>query len=250
MLAVPIALQGSGQDDGGTGGTQASQTGAVAKIADSSAGVLALWAIAIGLALYVLWRLVCVLLPTDNSPKAWLGRVGYLISAVSYLVVIVTAVAFARASATQPAEGGAEDSKVERFTRDMMDNTAGRWLVGAIGVVLVGTGIYFIVRGITANFRKELDHQGVGPLSFEAIVTLGRIGWIGRGLMMIVVGWFFTHAAIAFQPDEPKGIDGALRATSGSTWGAWLVGFVAVTLVVYGVFCVVSAPRQRLRAAD
>ncbi len=58
------------------------------------------------------------------------------------------------------------------------------------------------------------------------------------------------RAAVHFRPDEAKGIDGALREVTGSTLGSILVGFAAIALVLYGVFCIVSAPRQRLKSAD
>ena len=131
-----------------------------------------------------------------------------------------------------------------------MEHTGGRWLVGAIGIAVIAVGAYFVVKGVRAKFRDELEPRGVGPLSHEAIVTLGRVGWIGRGIVMGLVGWFVTSAAIEFRAEEAKGIDGALRDTTHSTAGALLVRFVAVALAVYGAFCVLSAPRQRLVGAD
>ena len=250
VLAVPIALHGSGADDGGSGSTQASQTGAVARLAESSAGALALWLVAIGLFFYVAWRLVCVLLPAGNGAKAWITRIGYVISAIVYVSVAWTAVSFARDNSTKPAQGGAEDSKIEKFTRDLMEHSAGRWAVGIIGVAVIAVGVAFVVRGVTSDFRKELEPGGVGPISEQAITRLGQIGWIGRGLMMMIVGWFLTMAAVHFRADKAKGIDGALREATGSALGTALVFFVAVALIVYGVFCVISAPRVRLRGAD
>ena len=79
-----------------------------------------------------------------------------------------------------------------------------------------------------------LEPGGVGPVGQDTIVGLGRVGWVGRGLMMAVVGWFVLQAAITFDPDEAKGIDGALREVTGSSLGSLLVGFVvgiAATLV-------------------
>lgn len=250
VLAVPIAFQGAGRDDGGTGGDQASQTGAVARVAESSFGALALYAVAIGLALYVLWRLVSIILPADNTAKAWLTRAGYVVSVVAYLLLAWSAFSFARNSGAASQGDQSEDARVERFTRDLMEKTGGRWLVGVLGASLVCVGVYFLVRGVKASFRKELEPRGVGPISYEAIVTLGRVGWVGRGLLMMVVGWFITRAAIRFRPDEAKGFDGSLRELTGSTGGSLLVGLVAVALVVYGTFCVISAPRERLRGAD
>lgn len=252
VLAVPIATQSSssGQDDGGSGGGQASQSGAVARIAESSAGALVLWLLAIGLALYALWRIVTILLPAENTPKAWATRVGYGVSAIVYATLAWSALSYATSPASSSDPNSSEDARVERFTRQVMEHTGGRWLVGIVGVGVAAIGVFFIVRGVTANFRKELESRGVGPLSHETIVRLGRVGWIGRGVMMIVVGAFVTRAALHFRPDEAKGIDGSLREAAGSGVGTAIVLFVALTLIVYGAFCVISAPRQRLRGAD
>jgi Domain of Unknown Function (DUF1206) len=246
VLAFQIARQGLGGDPA-SGRDEASQTGAVAEIADTSFGVLALWLVAVGLALYVVWRVISILLPAENRAGTWVTRAGYLVSAVVYSVLAWVALSFARQ--TRTASGG-EDAKVERLTRDLMEMSGGRLLVGAIGIIVIGVGLYFGLKGLRASFRDELEPGGVGPISSEGIVTLGRVGWVGRGIVMVLVGWFVTRAAIEFRPDEAQGIDGALRQVTGSTIGALLVGLAAVALVVYGVFCVISARRARLTGAD
>lgn len=249
VLAVPIAIEGLQEDRARGGAGEASQLGAVTEIADSSFGALALWIIAIGLALYVIWRLISILLPAEHTAKAWLTRGGYLVSAISYSVLAWTAVSFARHD--RSANGAqTEDAKVESFTRDLMEKSGGRWLVGALGVCLVAVGCYFVVKGLRAKFRDELEPGGVGPVSHETIITLGRVGWVGRGIVMGLVGWFVINAAVHFRPREAKGFDGSLREVTESALGPPLVGFVAVALIVYGLFCVISAPRQRLTGAS
>ena len=250
VIAVPIALQGAGGQNGGSGGDEASQTGAVARVAESPFGGPLLWIVAVGLVIYALGRLVSITLPAENSAKAWLTRAGYGISALVYLVLAWTAVSFARHVDSSSSQGRSEDSRVEKVTRDVMEWSGGRWLVGLVGIGIVSVGVFFVIRGMRASFRDELDPGGVGPVGHETIVSLGRVGWVGRGLMMVVVGWFVTRAAVRFRPEDAKGIDGALREVTGSTAGSALVGFVAVTLILYGVFCVISAPRQRLVGAD
>lgn len=247
VLAVPIAWRGLTGDGGSD--DEASQTGAVARIAQSSAGTLALWAVGIGLFLYVVWRIASLLLPAESSAKAWATRAGYAISAAAYAALGWTAISLARSGG----EGGgsqSEESRVDKMTRQLMENSAGRWLVGLIGVVVIAIGIYFVVRGVKAKFRDELEPGGVGPVSEHQIVTLGRIGWVGRGVVMAVIGWFLLQAALDFDPDEAVGFDGALRQMTSSTLGAVLALLVAVALVVYGAFCMISAPRARLKGAD
>jgi hypothetical protein len=67
---------------------------------------------------------------------------------------------------------------------------------------------------------------------------------------MGLVGWLLVRAAVRFRPDEAKGFDGALREVTDSGLGVALVWFAALALVLYGLFCVISAPRQRLKGAD
>jgi hypothetical protein len=253
VLAVPIALSGLGEGEGtGSGGQEASQRGAVAELADSGAGALALWAVAIGLVLYVVWRLFSIALPGGSDAKSWATRAGYGVSVIVYSFLAWSAISMARngGSSSSTSGGNSEDAKVERFTRDVMEMSGGRWLVGLTGVVVIAVGAYFIHRGATASFRKELEPGGVGPISGHAITRLGQVGWIGRGVMMLLVGWFVARAAIEFDPDEAHGIDGALRDATSSTLGAVLALVVAIGLLVYGVFCVVSSPKARLMGAD
>jgi Domain of Unknown Function (DUF1206) len=249
VLAVPIAIEGLKEDRARGGAGEASQLGAIAEIADTSLGVLALWVIAIGLALYAIWRLISILLPAEHTAKAWLTRGGYLVSAIIYSLLAWTALSFAL---HDPAANGVrtEDAKVESFTRDLMEKTGGRWLVGALGVCLLAVGVYFVIKGLRAEFRDELEPGGVGPVSHETIVTLGRVGWVGRGIVMGLVGWFVINAAVHFRPREAKGFDGSLREVTESAIGPPLVAFVAIALIVYGLFCVISAPRQRLTGAS
>lgn len=247
LLALLVAVRETGSRPG-AGGEEASQSGAIASVGRQSGGALLLYVIAAGLVLYAAWRIVSVLLPTDNDARGWVSRVGYVVSAVTYLALAWTAVSFARHPA---AADGKEDAKVEELTRSVMDGGLGRVLVFAVGAVLVGIGVYFLVaKAIGASFRSQLAGGGVGPLSHSALIALGRVGWVGRSVMMGLIGFFLCRAAVRFDPDEAQGLDGALQRVAGSTAGTALVVAVAVGLVVYGAFCVISAPRRLLVAAD
>jgi hypothetical protein len=244
-LAMPIAFDSARGE--GTPDQEASQSGAIAKIAESSAGEVALWVVAIGLGLYVIWRIVTVLMPAENTAKAWATRVGYAISAIVYAVLAWSALSFARH--TQSA-GATEDSRVESFSRDLMERSGGRWLVALIGVALIAVGAYFAHKGATASFRDDLRGTGVGPFRTHHIVRLGQVGWLGRAAMMALVGFFLIRAAVQFTPDDAEGLDGALRRLAATSWGTVMVVIIGVGLLIYGAFCVISAPIQRLHSAD
>ena len=248
VLAIQIAIQGLRADGARDDDQEASALGAVAELAGTSVGAVALWVVAAGLALYVVWRLLSIVLPAEHTVETWLTRAGYAVSAAMYSFLAWSAMSFAT---DERAARGAEteDAKVERFTRELMDRSSGRWLVGAIGACLVGVGIYFVIKGVRATFHDDLEPRSVGPFSLESIVAFGRVGWVGRGIVLVLVGWFVDRAAVRFRPSEAHGLDGSLREVTELAIGPFIVASAALALVAYGLFCVISAPRQRLTGA-
>ncbi len=246
-LTIVFGAQGSSSSNGGSG-EEASQSGALAKIAESPAGSILLYVLAAGLVIYALWRLFTVIMPADNDAESWLTRAGYLVSAVVYSVLAWTA--FTIASSGGSSGQQSEDAKVERVTRDFLEMTGGRAIVFGAGAALIVIGAVFLYKAYSAKFEKQLEHRGVGPISYRMIVAMGRIGWVGRAGMMAVIGYFLCRAAWRFDPDEAKGLDGSLRQAAGSTVGTILVIVVGAGLLIYGAFCVISAPRRRLVPAD
>ncbi|HSP26904.1 MAG TPA: DUF1206 domain-containing protein [Ilumatobacteraceae bacterium] len=250
VLSLIVGVSASRSDSSGdaaSGGQEASQTGAITRIAESSFGVVLLFVVAAGLVIYALWRLVTVMLPADNDVKAWLTRAGYLVSAVAYLLLAWSAVTLA----VRPrGSGESEDARVERFTRDLMNDGLGRAAVFAIGAVLLVLAAVFLWQAVSARFESQLLPGSVGPVSHQTLVLLGRIGWVGRSGMMALIGFFLVRAAVTFDASDAEGLDGSLRKAASSTIGLVLVVVVGAGLLVFGAFCILSAPKQRMVGAD
>jgi hypothetical protein len=240
FLAFAIARNGGASAD------EASPRGAVGKVAESSAGTIVLWILAIGLALYALWRLISAVLPGDDDTEAKLTRVGYLVSALVYGALSWTAVSYARSGGGQSEQAGSDDARVAELTRDLMGHTGGRLLVGVVGAVLLVLGGVFAYQALTRKFEDDLEPGSVGPVSHETIVRLGVVGWLARAVTMVLIGVFVLQAAIDYNPDEAAGLDDALRRTADSGAGALLVAVTGIGLILYGAFAALSAPRQRL----
>lgn len=250
IVADPFGSQ-DGSQSGGGNSDQADPSGAVSKIAQQPFGEVLLWVLAVGLFLYAIWRIVTVILPADVSGDSVIRRIGYVVSAATYIVLGVAAVSLAR----QPGSSGSDnsqsqDSKVTEVTQSVMEWTGGRWLVGIAGLVVIGIGVYFFWKGVSGSFENQLEHRAVGPFSWRVIRIMGRIGWIGRAVMMALIGVFVTRAAYEFDPDEASGLDDSLRRVADNTVGMVLVVVVAVGLVAYGAYCIVSTPSRKLVASD
>lgn len=223
--------------DGGSG-EEASQKGAVEEIAENTAGQVLLTALAIGLALYVCWRLLTVVLPGDWTGRALLDRIGYAVSAVTYVTLLIFTVDTLLSAGTN-GEGGSEDRLVEGLVKDTLSMPAGRYLVGLAGLVVIGIGIAFVHKGWTRSFRDDIS----GDNGIEGTLTdrLGIVGWIARGLIMVVIGWFLIVAAYRFDPDEAAGFDDAVRQLTDTAWGSVIAAAIGVGFIAYGAFSVVSA---------
>ena len=198
-----------------------------------------------------MWRLISIVLPAENTPKAWLTRGGYLVSAIVYSRAGVDGGVVRHVTGARRGRAESEDAKVERFTRELMEKTGGRWLVGAIGVVLVGVGRLLRGQGAAGQVPRRARARRRRPVQprGDRHARPGRLGRAGHrhGPRRMVRR---PAPRSSSGPDEAKGFDGALRERPDRRSGALLVGFAAVALVVYGLFCVISAPRQRLTGAD
>lgn len=245
VIAIPIALQSGGS---GSSGDQASRQGAIAEIAENSFGGVLLVAIAIGLAIYALWRLTTAVMPGDNSDLDTLAhRVAYLGSALLYGFLAWSALSFAMSGGGSSGGGsGGDGSTLERISRWMMERSGGRWALGLGAIVGLGVAGYFGYKGVEKKFMEQIDVVDAGSTERTLIERLGVIGWIGRGIVVALLSAFVLEAAINADPDEAKGLDQALRNVSDTWWGSALVLIAAVSLIAYGAFAIISARRRRL----
>ena len=161
-------------------------------------GPVLLWALAVGLFLYAVARRQCV--PSGPRRSGELGaRIGYLCSAALYGFLGVTAVALARSE--QAAADG--NQKVRDVAQRFMENSAGRWLVGIVGVILVAVGLYRIKKAVTQDVEDELDLGGVPESQRRWVRRLAAVGEIGRGVAFGLVGFFLARRRSTSTPPRP-----------------------------------------------
>lgn len=244
VAASAIAMRGasSGRGDG----QQASPKGALTTVVDAPAGRLLLAVLGVGLALYCAWRVASTMLVDGDDAGAWAHRLGYGASAAFYAVLCF--VAFR--SVITGADPG-RSSSVEAVSSALLEQPLGRLAVGIGGIATMGVGCYFVVqKAARRSFVDDLDgvdadaDDNVG--ADHVLWFTGIAGWIGRGVVTVLVGWFVLMSAIRFDPDEARGFDRALREATTSTPGSVLVWIGAAGLIAYGIFCAVSFSRRSL----
>lgn len=248
VLAGGLALVIVGRSFGWTATSgaagEASPTGAVKEIAATSGGPFLLVALAVGMLLYAAWRVVTALLPGSTDAEGWATRLGYGVSAIIYASLAVTAVSLAR----NPVKQADGNQTVSDATARFMQHTGGRWLIGLVGAVVIGAGLYRIKTGLTGDATKSVNMGGMAAERARWTRRLGTVGEVGRGIGIGLIGFFLLRAAITFNAAEATGLDGALRRLAIESWGVVLVAIVGVGFLAYGLFCMATFARQRLQA--
>jgi hypothetical protein len=213
------------------------RSGALSTVADTWPGKLLIGAVAVGLLGYALWRFAEALLgrPLEGGePDPWWKRFSYVARGFWYLGLF--------GAAASVLVGADESSnKEDRYTARVLEWPAGRWLVGAIGLGIVGAGVFNLWRAVTGSFREELKLRKMGELEDRAFTTIGRIGFLARGLVFGLIGFFLVRAAYQYDAKEAVGLDGALAKVLRQDYGDTLLAFVAAGLLAFGLYCFVEA---------
>ena len=96
--------------------------------------------------------------------------------------------------------------------------------------------------GVTAVMVATGSSGGGGGLTPglpPATVTLGRAGYIAKGIALGIVGVLFGWAAISYDPEKAGGLDTALRTLREQPGGPLLLTAVALGIACFGVYCFV-----------
>lgn len=214
---------------GGSSG-QASQSGALAQVAQQPWGKALLWPVVTGFVLLALWQVTEVVTRREASDKAKAGA-----QAVVYLALATTAFTFASGGSTS------SNKQTEDFTLTVMNWPGGRLIVAAIGLGILGVAGYHVYKGWTKKFLADLqEHPGAWA------VNAGRVGYILKGAALAAVGVLFVVAAVRRQGNRATGLDGALRALRDLPAGTVLLVLIAIGLAAYGAYSFTRARYARV----
>ena len=226
-IQVPLDLEDAPKD----------RSGALRVVAQQPLGEVLLLALAAGLAGYALWRLSQAIFDRDNEGdgiKALGKRAGYLARAVLYGF-------FAFGAFALVAGFGAKSGDESKDTARVLDLPLGRWIVLGAGLGFLGAGLYNGYRSLTADFRKHLREHELGPNVRGWVIVVGVVGHAARAVVFGLIGIFLCKAALEYDPDEAKGLDGALRTIADAPYGNAVLFAVAAGLIAYALFCAVQA---------
>jgi hypothetical protein len=213
----------------------ASRNGALNQLAQQPFGKVVVWVVAVGMFLLVLWKLLeaYIDLTLEDGAKKAVKPASNVFKAIVYGTLGVSAV--------HVAMGSKSKSKTSDYTAKLMDQPFGRWLVGVVGIAIIGYGGYLAYRGWSEKFLKHLDPEGRSGDAGRAYKLFGKVGYIAKGIAIAVIGVLFCYAAIDHSAKKAGGLDAALHKVLHQPFGPVLLFVISVGVGCYGLFCFARA---------
>jgi hypothetical protein len=238
LLVGVLALQAAF----GGGGRATSQEGALRQVLLAPLGRILLVMIVIGLLSYATWRLFQGIVDPENEGKGAKGMVKRVDHVLNGLFHAALAFSAGRLALGTGGGGGSPDD----WTARLLAQPFGLWLAAIAGAVIVGAGLYQLYKAYKADFRDELESGEMSARERTWATRSGRLGYAARGVVFDVIGVFLIRAALQTDPDEARGLGGALETLARQPFGPYLLGAVALGLVAYGAFMFVMARYRRI----
>ncbi len=221
-------------------GRTTSSTGVLRMFADGGASRLVLAVIALGLLAYGAWRLLSAAYDLEGSghgAKAAAARAGQALSGVVHVGLGLLAVGLL--VGVDPSRGGAGGSGgSESLVGWVLDLPAGQLILRLVAVGVILGGLAHAWAAYKLDFLKQLDADAARRAWVQ---WSGRIGYLARGVVFLLVGLLLWKAAGAGGPQAAGGSGEALASLDG-----WQRAAVAAGLCLFGVFSIVQAIYRRI----
>ncbi|UOQ66519.1 DUF1206 domain-containing protein [Hymenobacter volaticus] len=239
LMGLLALLAATGQ----RGGQTADKKQAVQTLQDVPGGSVLLGFIALGLLGYIIWRFVQAVRDTENKGSGAKGigrRIGYAGSGLLYasLAWFAAQLAF-KGSAS---DGG---NSQQTLTAKVLSWPGGDWIIIAVGLIIIGAGIYQIINAYSGKFYKHVNSSDLPANQQNIVYRTGQVGYTARGIVMGIIGYFFVQAGRQSSASQTGTTDEAFDLLA--TMGPAVLGIVALGLMAYGLYMLVQARYPVLR---
>jgi len=230
----------------GSGGRTDGSRGALQTVLAQPFGRFWLTLIALGLFGFCAWRILEALTDADrrgSDMKGWGVRAAHLISGFIYAGLALSALNLALGHGS----GGGEDQAAQDWTAWLMGQPFGRWLVGLVGLAIIGSGLAFLAKAWRGNVAERLQL----PADKQTwVCSVGRLGFAARGVVFVLIGGFVALAALHASSSEVHGLGGALQTLQQQPYGWVLLALTALGLFAFGLFGLVQARYRHIDPPD
>jgi hypothetical protein len=226
----------------GNSSQESDQSGAFRSLASQPFGKTLVIIVVVGMVALALWQAFAAILG-ESGQEGKQAVAERVISGIRTIVYLSFAWAGVR---VVTGASSSQSSSQKSGASMMMDHTGGRWLVGLVGLVVIGVGVGLAIYGLKKSFQKHLNTRQMSRSVRKTTRRLGMAGYTAKGLAYAIAGVLVVVAAVTYDPDKARGLDVALKTLAGQSYGPWLLGLIAVGIAAFGVFCFSQAKYRKV----
>jgi uncharacterized membrane protein YidH (DUF202 family) len=218
-----------------------SNNGIFSFISEKPYGKVLLAIVALGLVCYAAWRFIEAIKDTENKGSDTKGiakRTTYFLSGLGYASLAFVAIKFILSDN----KGGGNSQ--EKLAAELLSKPFGQWLVAIVAAIVIGIGLWQAYLALSGKFKKHVEKGGVSAKVLGLVLRAGKVGYISRGIVWIIIGWLFIKAAWNKDARQAGGTQNAFQWLKDSSYGAYLLATIAAGLMCYGIFMFVRARHQ------
>jgi hypothetical protein len=236
-----VATMAAFQMRGGAGNTD--KEGVFRLVLQQPAGKVLLAVITLGLLCYCVWRFLQCFFNTshkDDDAKGYGKRASYLFSGLTYLFVTLLA------GKMLLGNGGSGGNSRQELVQQLLSKPGGQYMVGIAALILAGIGVYQIIYGYSEKYKKHINRQELDADASRALLRAGKVGYIARGIVWLVIAFLFLKAALHANAREAGDTSSAFQFIQHGPYGTYLLSGLAFGLICYGVMNFIRAAYERL----
>jgi hypothetical protein len=207
-------------------------------ILDLPLGEVLIVLIIAGLLAYIAWRVwEAITDPYDfgSDKKGLARRTGIGLSATGYLII-----AFAAGRMLVEGGGNGGEEEQETMIATVLEFPGGAWIVGAVGAVTGFAGLVQFKYVATGDYHKRINFDKMPSWARVTTHILSWWGYMARGVLLAVIGYFLISAGIQSDPEEAGDTDTAFDFLGDmGAFGSAIFIAVALGTMLYGVFMVI-----------
>lgn len=217
------------------GGQAKGTSSALAQLENQSWGSVVLFLIFLGMLAYAVWRLVDSVWDLEDygtEAKGMIARTGMIVTGILHLGIGISAFLLLFTS-----KDGGGQSKVVEIAGEVMQWPFGPYLVIAIGLATIGTGIYTLTKALKEKYREKL-YANEFTRNYNKVL---KAGVTAKGVIVSIIGAFIVYAGWTADPQKAGGVGKSFDWLSGQVYGQILVVCICLGLVGFSIFCFVNA---------
>ena len=220
---------------GGQSNNDANKAGVFGSIKEFPGGVLLLALLAGGLICYSIWRGVQTFANNRQEETNWTKKLRHFLSGLVYLSFAITAIQMIFHDTAD------KKDKNQVLVSQMLDHSYGQWLIGLAALILAAIGIHQIYYGLSEKYRKHVQQLNLHAKGYSLMLRSGKIGYISRGIVWIVIAYLLLQAALHKNSSEAGDMGKAFGFIENSSFGSYLLAALGLGLTAYGIFNFVRA---------